>query len=51
VQAREVAISLSQWESLVLPLRCLRQVIRSYARQAYPGVRIIELESEEMRYA
>jgi hypothetical protein len=50
-QAREVAISLSLWESLVLPLRCLRQLIRSYARRAYPGVRIIELESEETLYA
>jgi hypothetical protein len=47
---REVAISLSLWESLVLPLRCLRLLIRSYARRAYPGVRIIELESEETFY-
>jgi hypothetical protein len=50
-QAREVAISLSLWESLVLPLRCLRQLIRSYAKRAYPGVRIIELESGERLYA
>jgi hypothetical protein len=50
-QAQEVAISLSLWESLVLPLRCLRQLIRSYARRAYPGVRVIELESEETLYA
>jgi hypothetical protein len=49
-QAQEVAISLSLWESLVLPLRCLRQLIRSYAKRAYPGVRIIELESEETLY-
>jgi len=49
-QARDVAISLSLWESLVLPLRCLRQLIRSYAKRAYPGVQIIELESEETRY-
>ena len=48
---REVAILLSLWESLVLPLRCLRLLIRSYARQAYPGVRIIELESEDTLYA
>jgi hypothetical protein len=48
---REVAIPLSLWESLVLPLRCLRQVIRSYASRAYTAVRIIELESEEMLYA
>ncbi len=50
-QEREVAISLSLWESLALPLRCLRQLIRSYARRAYPGVRIIELESEGSVYA
>jgi len=48
---REVAISLSLWESLVLPLRCLRQLIRSYARRAYPGVRVIELESEDTHHA
>jgi hypothetical protein len=51
VQAREVAISLSLWESLVLPLRCLRQTIQSYAKRAYPEVRIIELESEGTFYA
>ena len=50
-QAREVAISLSLWESLVLPLRCLRHLIRTYAKRAYPGVRVIELESEETLYA
>ena len=48
---REVAISLSLWESLVLPLRCLRHLIRSYARRAYPGVQIIELESEDTHHA
>jgi hypothetical protein len=46
-EAREVAISLSLWESLLLPLSCLRPLIRSYARRAYPAVQIIELESEE----
>jgi hypothetical protein len=50
-QEREVAISLSLWESLVLPLRCLRPLIRSYASRAYPDVRIIELESEDALYA
>jgi hypothetical protein len=48
---REVAISLSLWESLVLPSLCLRPLIRSYARRAYLGVRIIELESEDALYA
>ncbi len=50
-QAQEVAISLSLWESLVLPLGCLRPLLRSYARRAYPGVRVIELGSEEALYA
>lgn len=44
-QEREVAIPLSLWESLVLPLRSLRHLIRGYARRAYPTVRIIDLES------
>jgi hypothetical protein len=42
-QEREVAISLSPWESLALPVRCLRSLVRSYARRAYPEVRLIEL--------
>jgi hypothetical protein len=42
-KAREVAISLSLWESLALPIRCLRPLIRRYARGAYPQVRLIEL--------
>jgi hypothetical protein len=50
-QEREVAISLSLWESLVLPLRCLRPLVRNYARRAYPDVRLIELESEVTLYA
>src|SRR5205085_12253338 len=45
-QEREVALSLSLWESLALPVRCLRPLIRQYARQAYPQVRLIELGSE-----
>lgn len=45
-QEREVAISLSLWESLLLPLRCLRHLLRIYAKRAYPAVRVIELENE-----
>ena len=45
-KAQEVAISLSLWESLILPVRCLRPLIRQYARRAYPQVRLIELGSE-----
>ena len=48
---QEVAISLSLWESLLLPLGCLRPLLRSYARRAYPGVKFIELESGEALYA
>jgi len=44
-QEREVAISLSLWESLALPVRCLRPLVRQYARRAYPQVRLIELGS------
>ncbi len=51
VQGREVAISLSLWESLALPLSCLRHLVLSYARRAYPAVRIIELESEGTTHA
>jgi hypothetical protein len=50
-QAQEVAIAPSLWESLLLPVRCLRQVIRSYAQRAFPTAWLIELESEEMLYA
>ena len=42
-QEREVAISLSLWESLALPVRCLHPLIRRYAKRAYPQVRLIEL--------
>jgi hypothetical protein len=49
-QEREVALSLSLWESLLLPLRCLRPLVHSYARRAYPGVRVVELEREGTLY-
>jgi hypothetical protein len=42
---------LCPWKSRPLPLRCLRPLIRSYARRAYPWVRVIELESEDTLYA
>jgi hypothetical protein len=45
-QEREVAISLSLWESLLLPLRCLHPLIRRYTKRAYPQVRLIELGNE-----
>lgn len=44
---REVAISLSLWESLMLPLGCLRPLLQSYARRAYPAVRLITLHGTE----
>lgn len=46
-QAREVAISLSLWESQVLPLECLRPLVRLYATRAYPGVRLLDLHGTE----
>src|SRR6266567_2224657 len=42
-KAHEVAISLSLWESLALPVRCMRPLVRQYAKRAYPQVRLIEL--------
>jgi hypothetical protein len=46
-QVREVAISLSLWESLMLPLGCLRLLLRMYAERAYPAVRLIDLQGTE----
>jgi len=46
-QEQKVAVSLSLWESLLLPLRCLKDIVRCYSRRAYPYVRLIELEREE----
>jgi hypothetical protein len=46
-QGREVALSLSLWESLVLPLGCLRPILRSYACRAYPAARLIDLHGTE----
>ena len=46
-KGREVAVSLSLWESLLLPLYCLRDSVCGYARHAYPYARLIELEREE----
>jgi len=43
-QRREVAISLSLWESLILPLSCLRSLLRSYSARTYPEVRLIDLQ-------
>jgi hypothetical protein len=45
-QVQEVAFSLSLWESLLLPICCLRPLIRHYAARAYPEVPVLELESE-----
>jgi hypothetical protein len=46
-QRHEVAISLSLWEGLVLPLGCLRPLLRSYACCAFPAVRLIDLQGTE----
>jgi hypothetical protein len=42
-----VAVSLSLWESLLLPAACLRPLIRSYAARAYPELPVLALGREE----
>ncbi len=46
-KGREVAVSLSLWESLLLPLHCLKDSVCGYARRAYPSAQLIELQKEE----
>ena len=46
-KGREVDVSLSLWESLLLPLRCLKDIVCGYARYSYPHAQLIELEGEE----
>src|SRR5712692_5339754 len=46
-KGREVAVSLSLWESLLLPLHCLKDSVCGYARRAYPSAQLIELQGEE----
>jgi hypothetical protein len=46
-QGREVAVSLSLWESLLLPLRCLKDIVCCYARRGFPSAQLIELQKEE----
>ena len=48
-QAGEIAISLSLWESLLLPLSCFHPLVEQYCRRACPAVRFISLESETKR--
>jgi hypothetical protein len=47
VQACEVALSLSLWESLLLPLGSLRPLLRNYAAHAFPWVRVLDLYRPE----
>ena len=43
-----VGVSLSLFESLLLPLRCFRAILRQYAARAYaPALRWIELASQD----
>lgn len=42
-QQREVTVSLSLWESLLLPLVCLTSLVRCYAAASYPHIPLIEL--------
>jgi hypothetical protein len=42
-------VSLSLFESLLLPLTCFRAILRQYAAQAYvPALRWIELSSQDL---
>lgn len=43
-QGYEVALSLSLWESILLPLRSLKAVLYCYASQAYPDLPVVELQ-------
>ncbi len=43
-QGYEVALSLSLWESILLPLRSLKAVLFGYAGQAYPDLPVVELQ-------
>jgi hypothetical protein len=46
-KAREVAISLSLWESLLLAVRCLPHLLRISVMRADPAMRVIELARED----
>jgi hypothetical protein len=46
-QAWEIAISLSLWESLLLPLLYFRPLVEAYSRRACPTVPFVALESEK----
>jgi hypothetical protein len=46
-QGKAVGVSLSLFESLILPLSCFRAVVLQYAAQAYaPGIRWMEVSSQ-----
>ncbi len=48
-QGREVGVSLSLCESLLLPLTCFRAILRQYVTEAYaPTIRWIELSSQDL---
>ena len=42
-----MALSLSLWESLLLPLRAFRPLVEAYSKRACPALRVIALESEK----
>ncbi len=48
-QDKAVGVSLSLFESLILPLRCFRAILRQYAKRAYtPDLRWIEVFPQDM---
>ena len=48
-QGKAVGVSLSLFESLILPLSCFRAVVLQYAAQAYaPGIHWMEVSSQDL---
>lgn len=47
-KGQHVAISLSPCESVLLPLRCYRRILRRYVRQRMPGLPLVELQAMEL---
>ena len=48
-QGKAVGVSLSLFESLILPLHCFRTILYKYAARAYtPGIRWIELSPQNL---
>ena len=44
----QIAISLSCYESLIIPLSALRSLLRRYHQLAYPKLQLIELDTADL---